>query len=558
MEVDVSLPMEGVFKLYRQGRDPYQVRIDENGLTLSTGGNNNERKEEVKASDLVGCVCMKAPPEEVQAYSAFFTVFAYPLYDNKRKRRTLCFQVTHEDNFEGNFEIAMKWRTAIHQARRKHGVSEPHLDYNQKLLVLINPNSGSGKAHQKYKRYVAAVFGEAEVQHKVIVTERANHAKELVTKLDLTSCSGLVIISGDGLLYEVYNGLLKRPDWEQAIQFPVGIIPGGSGNGLARSIAHWLSEPYMASPVLVSTLNIVHGHFSPMDLVLLETAAGKRLLSFLSVGFGIISDIDIESERLRIIGESRFAVWAVARVANLRRYHARIYFKRATSVSTTSGQRRRKPLLERSQTLEEDLKQSQASNTIHNSRSVDLQDSELRDSFLDPSLSLVKDEPLQPDHACDNLGENISSEDNRNNLEAKLSDEEEVDNCERSCFTIPPLDQKVPEDWEVMEDKFIMMYGSYQSYIGSDVFISPDSTPDDGCIYLIIIKGNTPKSTIARLLLGIDGSHVNLPGVEYIPVEALRIEPLCPKGNMTVDGEVVPWAPLQCQVLAKKGCILTR
>lgn len=35
------------------------------------------------------------------------------------------------------------------------------------------------------------------------------------------------------------------------------------------------SEPYMASPVLVSTLNIVHGHLSPMDLVLIETADGK-------------------------------------------------------------------------------------------------------------------------------------------------------------------------------------------------------------------------------------------------------------------------------------------
>lgn len=35
------------------------------------------------------------------------------------------------------------------------------------------------------------------------------------------------------------------------------------------------SEPYMASPVLVSTLNIVHGHLSPMDLVLLETSDGK-------------------------------------------------------------------------------------------------------------------------------------------------------------------------------------------------------------------------------------------------------------------------------------------
>lgn len=42
----------------------------------------------------------------------------------------------------------------------------------------------------------------------------------------------------------------------------------------------------------------------------------QRILSFLSVGFGLLADIDIESERLRVIGESRFAVWAVARCAS--------------------------------------------------------------------------------------------------------------------------------------------------------------------------------------------------------------------------------------------------
>ena len=35
---------------------------------------------------------------------------------------------------------------------------------------------------------------------------------------------------------------------------------------------------------------------------------------FLSVSWGLLSDIDIESERLRMIGEARFTVWAVARV----------------------------------------------------------------------------------------------------------------------------------------------------------------------------------------------------------------------------------------------------
>lgn len=40
----------------------------------------------------------------------------------------------------------------------------------------------------------------------------------------------------------------------------------------------------------------------------------QKLISFLSVGWGLMADIDIESERLRMIGEARFTVGALARI----------------------------------------------------------------------------------------------------------------------------------------------------------------------------------------------------------------------------------------------------
>ena len=41
----------------------------------------------------------------------------------------------------------------------------------------------------------------------------------------------------------------------------------------------------------------------------------QTLYSFLSIGWGLISDIDIESERLRSIGRHRFTIWSLARLA---------------------------------------------------------------------------------------------------------------------------------------------------------------------------------------------------------------------------------------------------
>jgi len=42
--------------------------------------------------------------------------------------------------------------------------------------------------------------------------------------------------------------------------------------------------------------------------------AFQILYSFLSIGWGLIADIDIESERLRSIGGQRFTVWSLARL----------------------------------------------------------------------------------------------------------------------------------------------------------------------------------------------------------------------------------------------------
>lgn len=83
------------------------------------------------------------------------------------------------------------------------GTCKPHTDNTKKLLLLINPNSGPGRALQTYRKHVSPLLAEAEVAHEVLVTERANHASDIARNLDLKQYAGLVIISGDGLLYEV-------------------------------------------------------------------------------------------------------------------------------------------------------------------------------------------------------------------------------------------------------------------------------------------------------------------------------------------------------------------
>ena len=50
---------------------------------------------------------------------------------------------------------------------------------------------------------------------KVMFTEKANHAYEIVQSLKFKEYDSIVSCSGDGLFHEIVNGLCNRPDWDQ-------------------------------------------------------------------------------------------------------------------------------------------------------------------------------------------------------------------------------------------------------------------------------------------------------------------------------------------------------
>lgn len=77
--------------------------------------------------------------------------------------------------------------------------------------------------------------------------------------------------------------------------------------------------------MLISALSAVKCKKTTMDIVRVETR-NQILFSFLSVGWGLLADIDIESERLRAIGGQRFTIWSVARLIGLRTYKGKVSY----------------------------------------------------------------------------------------------------------------------------------------------------------------------------------------------------------------------------------------
>jgi len=52
----------------------------------------------------------------------------------------------------------------------------------------------------------------------------------------------------------------------------------------------------------------------PMDACAVDTCTGKRLYSFICVEWGIVADVDIESEKFRSLGKARFTLGTVIRL----------------------------------------------------------------------------------------------------------------------------------------------------------------------------------------------------------------------------------------------------
>uniref|UniRef100_H0Y0C9 Sphingosine kinase 1 n=1 Tax=Otolemur garnettii TaxID=30611 RepID=H0Y0C9_OTOGA len=210
-----------------------------------------------------------------------------------------------------------------------------------RVLVLLNPRSGKGKGLHLFKSHVQPLLAEAEISFTLMLTERRNHARELVRSEELSRWDALVVMSGDGLMFEVVNGLMERPDWDTAIQKPLCSLPAGSGNALAASLNHYAGYEQVTNEDLLTncTLLLCRRLLSPMNLLSLQTASGMRLFSVLSLAWGFIADVDLESEKYRRLGEIRFTLGTVLRLAALRTYRGRLAYLpvgRAVSKTPTS------------------------------------------------------------------------------------------------------------------------------------------------------------------------------------------------------------------------------
>jgi sphingosine kinase len=191
----------------------------------------------------------------------------------------------------------------------------------RRVLVVVNPVGGTGIALKIWKRDTEPMLLAANIEYTLLITERANHAKEYMTREDLTIFNRILIIGGDGLIFEVVSGIMARDDQEQVFKnIPLAPIPGGSGNGLAMSILFECGEVCTPS---VATYVAITGIPAFLDISK-ATTTSESYFSFLSLSWGMVADVDLNSESMRWMGEARFTVSGINRVIEKKLYRGRL------------------------------------------------------------------------------------------------------------------------------------------------------------------------------------------------------------------------------------------
>ncbi|XGW22615.1 hypothetical protein V3C99_005103 [Haemonchus contortus] len=190
------------------------------------------------------------------------------------------------------------------------------------IIVFINPFGGKGKAQDIFQKNVEPFFKITPgLTYEVILTERANHARDYVNEMPpdrWKSIDGLVSVGGDGLFNELLSGALlhtqkdagtdiDHPDTEhlQTPHFRFGIIGAGSANSIVSTV-------HETADYATAAVHIAIGSECNVDVCTVHENNHLLRISANAISYGWLGDVLRDSERYRCLGPIRYQ-WSALR-----------------------------------------------------------------------------------------------------------------------------------------------------------------------------------------------------------------------------------------------------
>ncbi len=167
-------------------------------------------------------------------------------------------------------------------------------------LVVLNPISGQGRAMQ-HRHEIEAVLRRHGIDFTLEISDRPEHAIEIVSRAIAGGCRHVLAVGGDGTVNECVNGIFRQ-DAVATTAVTLGVMPIGTGNDWARGL-HMPKDYAEVAALMAAGTSRLH------DVGLAEFGDVKRY--FINVaGIGFDAHV-VESLPDRTLGPMAYLVGLV-------------------------------------------------------------------------------------------------------------------------------------------------------------------------------------------------------------------------------------------------------
>ena len=173
-----------------------------------------------------------------------------------------------------------------------------------KNLIIVNPKSGLSNSREKLNYFIANYLKDESV--KIITTNNKNSLSNIIKDID--NYKNILIFGGDGTISSIVQYVIKK-------NISIGHIPTGSGNGLTNSLLYIKNVELTKDlePVYRNLENVIKNEETHMiDTMTVQMLDSSQTIhSFLFLSCGIFSNLDLNTEWMRMLGEIRFVLGAI-------------------------------------------------------------------------------------------------------------------------------------------------------------------------------------------------------------------------------------------------------
>lgn len=105
---------------------------------------------------------------------------------------------------------------------------------SHKRCIVLNPNAGRGLVRRQYDALIR-MLRNAGLSFELVLTHARGEATHVTRQAIERGCDQIIVVGGDGTLYEVVNGIVAHHvAWGHSPS--LGIIPMGTGNDFVKSL----------------------------------------------------------------------------------------------------------------------------------------------------------------------------------------------------------------------------------------------------------------------------------------------------------------------------------